>query len=289
MSFEEFMEVVKREVEANIEGEVRIEEINRINGSGRRGLTVLRPGCNISPTIDLDEYYAQLADGRKTEELVNEIVGIYSDSRTMRSVDVSAFYDWDKVKNFVIYRLVDPGTNSDMLKEVPHAGMLDMAKVYSIIQKSDAHGMMAEVQVTFDMLKAWDINAEELECHARENTPRELPVSVRVLKKSELFKEREVYLVSNETGCMGAAAICYDGLLEALAGQLGGDLYLLTVSVNEAIVLKKSDYGDVFAVRDILRKLYSELPKEERLSDSVYCYELKTRQIVQISDTVPAK
>ena len=86
-------------------------------------------------------------------------------------------------------------------------------------------------------------------------------------------------LISNSKNFFGAAALFYDGLMDFIAGMVGGSYYVLPSSVNELILLPDDGETDpeclAALVRDVNR---SVVRPDEWLSDNVYYYDAQAKQ-----------
>ena len=160
--------------------------------------------------------------------------------------------------------LIGEEYNRELLEGIPHKKFLDMAVIYRIIMKEDAHGMWT-VLITDDLLKELNLTEEELDQLALENTKRLFPAMVT--KMSDLF-----YVITNKSKIHGATVIMYEEELKSLAEQLGGGFYLLPSSIHEVIAVPE----DILTVKDLICILEEgnrmESVKNESLSNSIYYY-----------------
>ena len=77
MEFTNFTTLVREEVERRTGDNyrVRINDVRKNNGVVLRGLTVMQDDSNISPTIYLNNYYDDYANGRATfVNVVNDVM-----------------------------------------------------------------------------------------------------------------------------------------------------------------------------------------------------------------------
>ena len=78
-TMEAFAGTVKTAVEAHY-GEsysVTVQDVNKNNGLVLTGITVLKKGCNIAPTIYLNQLFEQYQEGRTMESVCKEIIRVY--------------------------------------------------------------------------------------------------------------------------------------------------------------------------------------------------------------------
>ena len=96
--------------------------------------------------------------------------------------------------------------------------------------------------------------------------------------------EDEMYVLTNKTMLNGASTMMYYGVLDSIADKIGHDLYILPSSIHELILVPvKSGYKADELKKMVCQVNSDEVSDNEILSDSVYCYSRKDRQIHLVS------
>ncbi len=97
--------------------------------------------------------------------------------------------------------------------------------------------------------------------------------------------ENQMYVISNSNSVNGASAIFYSDALADLSDKLGGvDLFVLPSSVHEVIAVS-TDMGTPEMLAEMVKEVNgSEVSLEEQLSDHVYKFDAKTRELA-LADT----
>lgn len=197
-------------------------------------------------------------------------------------------YDYDSVKDHIVYRLVGYEKNKDVLELQPHERFLKWAKLYYFVQN--------EIGIVVDnsLLDVWDVNTQEIEAVAKINTPRLLPARFEAIsetltaldKKRQFPREYEqsiLYVLTNNQRQYGAAAICYPGILKDIAAELGADLLIIPGSEHENLIMKYSCEEDIqFAV--MANRLVNMLrqTRETVTAENVYIYRRESDRIESI-------
>ena len=89
-----------------------------------------------------------------------------------------------------------------------------------------------------------------------------------------------IYILSNADLFYGAACILYEGVLRKIALQLGSDLLILPSSVHEVLIVPDESEWEKSELEWMVRGINREVVAEEdRLSDQIYRYSLKTGQL----------
>ena len=257
--------------------EVEIRKVTKNNGITLTGLVVKKAGENLSPTIYLDGFY-----GDRRWDAADEIAEVCVKSASFKGGDITEkVTDAAFARERLCYRLVNGEKNTELLERIPHRDFLDLSIVY-YLSVDAGNGSHASILVDSRMARCWGMSEPDLYRIARENTPRLFPAETGGL--ADVLRGAlgvfplgdggpDLRIVTNKGKFYGAAAILYDGVLEAEAERAGGDIYVLPSSVHEVLVLKKADGFGVEGMAAMIREINeSEVSPEEVLSDSLYCY-----------------
>ena len=198
-------------------------------------------------------------------------------------------YDYDSVKDRIVYRLVGYEKNKEKLELQPHERFLKWAKLYYFVQ--DEKGIV----VSNSLLDVWGVSIEEINKVAEINTPRLLPARFEAISetltalnlKRQFPREYEqsilLYVLTNNQRQYGAAAICYPGILKDIAAELGADLLIIPGSEHENLIMKYSCEEDLcFAV--MANRLVNMLrqTRETVTAENVYIYRRESDRIESI-------
>ena len=313
MEMKEFCEKVKAALtETAEEGmQVRISEVRKNNGIILHGVSVFRPGINITPTVYLEQFLERYENGETFADIIRHIKEVLEAGRLEESFDITLFTDFKKAKDRIVYKLVNVSRNRETLEEVPYVPYLDMAVVfYYLLEDSEAEGY-ATILIRNTHLKYWGISAEELYEIARGNTVKLLPPEIRnmedmmrrilgrnfsefqnkknpwdpewpgTMSMDELIgqvigEEHEVpmYVLTNQSHYYGAACILYPELLKCIGECLNSDFFVLPSSVHELILLRDPGMADAETLTEMVKEVNrTEVKEEEVLSDTVYYYD----------------
>ena len=296
-AMKDFVETVRQSMEAYYEAGYKIEihSVMKNNDCRMTGLVIRDERSNIAPTIYLDGFYEKYQHGMTLETVCRQIIFLYEENRIDSNVDMSFFTDFSKVRNRICYKLVNAEKNKEMLTEMPHIRILDLAIVFYVLLNIDEDGTQT-VSVKNHMQEVWKVNTRTLYEEAVLNTPKLLPCEInpmrdiiREMMELETDKESvdeyfdmmpeedvpvEMYVITNAFKISGAVAIFYRNVLKNLANQLGRDLYILPSSIHETILLPVTErYADVDELRKMVQEINrTQVIEQELLSDNVYIY-----------------
>lgn len=314
MNYEDFICYVQREVQTKMGEGVRVElhRVMKNNSVQLDGLSLVELPRSISPTIYLNDYYEEYQKGRTMPEIVLDIVNVYQETRVEMEVDTDFYSDFERVREFVAFKLINYRRNRELLKKVPFVPCMDLAIVFYYIFRDENVGK-GTILIHNSHLKMWGITSQELYDTARQNTLKLLPYEFRsmadimrevmdepvdepikgpmkvsveepadaaVIQDSEEENPIPMYVLSNCERNMGAACILYDSVLSQVGEQLGQDYYVLPSSIHECIIVPFNVPILKEDLRDMVREINStQIPLEEILSDEVYVYDRENHRL----------
>lgn len=289
MEIKEFAEEVRERLTGKIEGisEIEIKQVLKNNSVTLWALLFKDEKSNITPTIYLEPFYARYEEDTEMDDIVRMISNSYRESRINQQVDFAFFKDWETIKSRVAYRLINHGRNEELLKQIPHKEVLDLAKVYYVVVQECGGSIL----IYNTHLEMWGVDAEELDALAEENTPSLCPVCVKSMwdvveeMMGELRTEKEnvatdMLIMSNPSKVHGAAAILYPGSMEQMADRLQSNFYILPSSIHETIILPAKESDDPGQLIEMVREVNATMVNEEEiLGDNVYFYDKELKEL----------
>lgn len=302
MTYDEFVRYVREYIE-DILGDsqcmVKIHKVLKNNDVELDALMVMTKDSNVSPTIYLNSYYEEYKNGGNIDEIVTEIYSLYSEHSKKINFNVDVFMDYEKVKNRIVYKLINTKNNEKLLKGVPNVPFMDLSLVFYCLLDDEYIGS-ATALIHNDHMEMWGVTVKELLSVAKTNTPKLLEYELRdmneVIKdmlvhdlKEKIFENDDrydkncelpqpemiaegllndindarnalsMYVLTNKQRSNGAVCMIYDKVLEEFAKKQGKDIYILPSSVHEVILVP--------AVEGINPKDLSDMVKEVNSSE----------------------
>ena len=298
MDYREFTDAVEKQINRKMTGDVHAGLYTAVKNNGKERTRVLieTPGINISPTIYLEEYYAEYQAGTSFEKIVDEIIEFYECIRRDRSWDYEKILSFEGVKDKIVFKLINTEKNSSYLNRVPHLAFLDLSIVFYVLLDVTKEGSAAMV-ITNSHVKQWGVETDKLWEAAVINVKKLLPAEFftmnyalkemmgrrvnasGVIDKENLFlgdaNARDgMYVLSNRIRNYGAACIAYPHILEMVGQILCRDFYVLPSSVHEVVIVPCFPGMDCHEMDEMVRDINdTEVAAEEVLGDHVYLYE----------------
>ena len=91
--------------------------------------------------------------------------------------------NYEQVEDKICYLLVNTERNAEVLKDVPHVCLRDVAIAFFVMRK-DAEGRWEFLNVTNELARRWAVSTDRLMEAARKNTPRLFPPSCALLERA---------------------------------------------------------------------------------------------------------
>lgn len=315
MTYETFLEWIPDLVQAQLgEGvKVRLHTIYKNNNIRKDALRVLEEGSNVSPTIYLEKYYDRWNQGISLEQISNEICREYEVNHCGMYMDVKSFYDFEIMKEKIVYKLIHYDHNRELLKDVPYRRFLDLAVVYYLLVEDPFIGSGTAL-IHHKQREMWQVDEEKLYEMAVCNTDRLLgneitPMGqvIRELLQRDMRRQLEadmemgictgeqvdlwaveildqmlpkdhhtMFVVSNHNKYLGAAAILNQERLLSFASKLGCGFHVIPSSIHEMILIPETESLQ----REDLQRLLQEINEDgenvqDYLSDQVYYCDLE--------------
>ncbi len=288
MNYNEFCDAVLTKVKESAAeyGSVRLTTVLKNNGVELVGLSFMPQKGHIGPTIYLEDYYEKHNDGIELDSIVGDIMAQY---RRHAKVDMELpkdfFRSFECVKDKLFYKVINYDRNRELLKNVPHRRIMDLAMVFLYMVKSDEN-CNSTITIRNSNIKSWGIDEEELYQVAMANTPRMFEASLKnmgeILGCVELIEGKpELVVLSNSCGVFGAGVMFYPDIFQLIGTELEEDLLILPSSIHEVIIIRKSEFENIERLRTMVKEVNNtELIKEDVLSESVYMYSYTERRLM---------
>lgn len=275
MNYTEFMNAMLCEIRGQVDAQVRTElyTVTKNNGTRRTGILFKQEDSNLAPTIYLEEFYQKYLKGQQVPDLADSICSIYQEIRVKKTCDCQNLFDFNHVKEHIVYKLIRRDANEELLKQIPYEPFLDLAVVY-YIQIDNTRFGSAAIQIRNEHLRYWRVEKEEIRRLAEKNTPRIYPAQIQKIV-------RFMYVATNEQCSLGAAVMRYPDFREKIRGMIRGDFYILPSSIHEVILVPESFGLEPERMAEMVKEInQTGVAPEEVLSDSVYYFDGEEIRIV---------
>lgn len=278
--YQHFLEDIVKNVRAHVpKGTiVQVRKLMRNNGCVAEGLEIRSHDTDMSPAIYLRQYFDAFRNGADIQDLSEKIIGIYLESCRKIPFAPDFFNCYSNLSGRIVYKIINYYKNQELLQNIPHMRVLDLAVVYYCL--ADREASWTSFAISNDNLLMWGIPEEKLFREAAVNTPKLLPPKISPLREVlsdmmdgemetagqtdekggnakgkqlyqkdgqvQMVKEAdgpEIYVLTNEAKIQGAACMLYENVLQDFAEKRGSDLVILPSSVHEVLLVPARAYG----------------------------------------------
>ena len=299
MDYRAFADAVEEQMNQKMTGGVKVSlhTATKNNGKERTGILIESPGVNISPTIYLEEYFKNFQQGVKLEAIVEEMLELYEDIRQEKSWDYEKILCYERIKDKIVFKLINTAKNRKFLDTVPHFPFLDLPAVFYVLLEVTDEGTAA-MTINRNHMEQWGIQADVLWADAVRNSKKLLPAEFltmnyalkEALRKNIGCKTGEngnllygnaedrdgMYVLSNKLRSYGAACIAYPHILEMIGGILRSDYFILPSSVHEVVIVPCCEGISLPELDEMVRDINeTQVADEEVLSDHAYLYDIR--------------
>lgn len=260
---------------------IAFSETQKNNGVTNRTITV-RNDLPIAPNINLEGFIEDVANGKDISEIADRIDELIKSQPDFSQTDFSL--TWDRVKDNVVFVLVNGETNKDLLDKAPHVSFLDFAMIYKIDTRFI--NIPGFITVNNGLMETLHADNKMLLDAALKNTPELMPAYVDSMRNvmSGLLSipvdedidmgVPDIVVASNKDKTYGATAMLYSGF-ESRLGEMGiEDCYVIPSSVHECLMVTDGSDMDRENLENMVREVNASdcVSDMEFLSNKVYRY-----------------
>lgn len=265
---------------------VKLQEVTKANDEHLVGLTIMKEGSNIAPTIYLEKYYDMYRNGYDMDEIIDRIaeVRVENDAPDVKPDDI---FDLAKVRGQITCKLLNIRANEEYLADKPYSKISDLAAVYMVDL-----GRNMSVPVTYNLLERYGITKETLHRIAVKNITKygvKFKSMKDILVEMGIYEEdvptdpnHPMYVLTNTDGMFGANLLLDKETMQYVSEVLGGDFIILPSSIHEVIILgmEKGTDGLTTMINEVNNK---EVEDRDVLSNHPYIYSAQTGKIRSVA------
>ena len=292
---EEFIDAVKERLEEQgSDMNVSVNEVKKLNES-YEAMTVTPEGARVGVNIGIERFYEAYDEGRPFDEVVDKAVETINHGINERpDFDIDSFTDYEQMKEKLAMEVVSAETNKDMLENVPHKNLEDMAVVYRFVLESSDEGR-ASILVTNQILETMGVTPEQLHADALEIAPQIKPAEIKGMSEvmvemmgveqaealgivPERPEDEQLFVATVPDKTHGAGVLAYQNFMDQAAERVGGDFYILPSSIHEVLIVPDNGRMDLKDLEAMVRDVNAtQVAPADKLTDNVYHYDSKEK------------
>lgn len=259
-----FVEEIRNAVAEALEDKtVEVREVEKANGVIYTGISIRTEGCNISPTIYLDE-------DMSVGENVERILFTYAQCQP-KNIDMEWFTDYEQVKDKLSVMLTSKPQSGLAKRKAPG---FDDLYMHAYVNISDPQIGAGNIKIAADHMQKWGVSNATLFADALKSAPFVTPAKKRSMFETMVdmgmpdlgvpFEDDPMSVLTNKESVMGAAAILYTEVKE--------NTYMIPSSIHEVLLLD-GERVDPTMLNGMIREVNSTvLAPGDFLSNHAYRY-----------------
>lgn len=290
MNFSTFQDSLYKSLEERVmedgKGDITFRPVIK-NNETLSGMIYTPNGTSVGTTFYAESFYEQYKSGSSIEELANQIYDMFQKYAKEIHTNVREVTEYLKDVSRIFPALISREGNEGFLKDMAYVPFENLA----IIFKYNIPELEGTVNMTKDQLKTLDMDVSEVLEIAKNNpifkdSIEVIPLlemakraSPELAKQTEGMQGPSMYVVTNKELRWGAAAILDMDFMAYISEELEDDLYIIPSSVDECIVVPKSELP-LYQLEEMVKEVNAaEVPPQLRLADNIYQYDSDTKSI----------
>jgi len=279
-----FVEDLKAELAARgVNAEFTTRRVEKLNDS-YDAITVTPVGSIIGVNISVDQALDAYNNGASISSVAERFADVIEKALAEKpDLDLEVLSDYEQLKSKLFVEVVSAEKNVELLQNVPHEIMEDMAVVYRILVDHADSGN-STILITNQMVEQYGISKAQLRADALENAPKIRPAEVKGM--SEVMRElapgmvpevapedEQMFVASVSDKIRGAGIMAYPGFFESSAEKLGGDFFVLPSSIHEVLLVPDDGQKTAEDLLSMVKEVNAtQVAPTDQLTDSVYHY-----------------
>lgn len=250
--------------------EVReVKKVNRI----KDGFILSPPEMDPSrpmPTLYLDDIYEDFCVDEDLNRVLSNAAFVLM-KYSGETFDEARPDNLKNMKDRVVMNLINRDMNCELLKDLPHREIMDLAIIYRLVVRTEEKGILS-LMINHDVCREMGVDEEELYRLAKTNTRRIFPAKI-------IEDEGAMCIMTNDAVINGATTMLYRDDMKKLSEKIGGDFFILPSSVHEFFAIP-TEYEDVGRLAAMLAGGNGNVTDwSEVLSGSIYLYSAERNDI----------
>ena len=300
LTMEEFIAKLIKEAQERLGDNYSLEQVTatKTNNQKYTGSQVRTEGNPVSPVFYVQNFYKDYLNGKYT---FHECLSIFIreiKEHMQISIDTTNLLNYDHIKDDICVRLINYEANEELLKELPHFRILDLAAIfyYRITLPDNSIGTM---NISHQMLETWEMNPEDFINTCMHNFYTKNYVMISDIKdalsmlaektgRQFLLNELEelamprghLFVLTGANSIHGACMLLHTQALHQFATEHNDNMIIYPSSVHECLIAFESDEKAAkLPANEVAYINQTMLEPEERLSNSVYLYDRHLKEL----------
>ena len=297
MNFDTFKKKVYDNIKSHLSDEyqdyeMKFQTVKKSSGREYKALMISPKDrhMSVTPALNLNEAFRKYENGMDFDEVLDDLADIRMNA-TLPNFNKDDLFDYEKIKDRIVPRLINTAANKDYLVDKPHKNIEDLSIVYAVRITEDSQGF-SEAVITNDLANMWGVTAQDLHERAMNYIAERPPVFQNI--ESVLFGNKEnleiedvepdnynvpFFILTNQQKTKGAVQAINPKTMDRITAKFG-EVYVIPSSVDETLIVPKRFVDDVESLGKMVREINAnDVRPEDQLSNNIYEYDPKTQSL----------
>lgn len=254
-------------------------------------------------SVHVEELYVAYQNGIRLNSIVDYICGDVLHAKNYNIYDkTKELMDYDTAKSRLFVRLLNCDRNADVLNNVVHETLGDIALTVCAIVDDNREDLIS-TKILKSMVEKWRKTETDIFNEAIKNTYRATPPRIYKLEGvlcdesytgdgfmndediCDLDKSFSGNILSTTRKTNGAIAVFLPGVAERIAELLDSDFYMVFTSIHEVMIHSIKSGVDSEDLKIILQDTLREAtPSSDYLTEKIYKYNRRTHKFECVTD-----
>ena len=275
--------------EMTLDHTVQVQSVTKNNGLILKGIVVRENGCNIAPTLYVNDAFKRFEDGEDIQSLMDELLRAYDLHKLTDDFSVEFFTDFEQAKERLAMKLINAERNRELLATVPHYLLGDLAVIFQVLVDATEFGN-ATITVRNEHRDMWDVPTSTLFSFAKANMEEKQPVRIQSMFEAlsgmignddllDVMDMPPMFVMSNESKINAAVGMLFTDKLQEFAEKYNSSLYIIPSSIHELLLIPDRNQDPDSLASMIVEVNSTQVSPEEVLSDHPYFYDMDTHEL----------
>jgi hypothetical protein len=251
-----------------------------------------KKGVNAIPVLNITDAFRQYEEGASFLDIMDKLADIRMNAK-IPTFNERDMFDFDKIKNRIMPRLINTAWNEAYLEGKPHTDIEDLSVMYVVRINEDKTGI-ADAVISNELLNIWDKTVQDLHDVAMNNIAEQKALFCNLAAYMDFLSEKAYididdvdpddydmpfFILTNKQKTNGAIMAANPAVMDKITDKFG-KLYIIPSSTEEVIIVPQTAVDDVHGLAKMVKQVNeNEVRPEDQLSNNVYEYDIDSHSL----------
>lgn len=251
-----------------------------------------KKGPNAIPALNITNAFKEYLDGASFVDIMDKLADIRMNA-TIPTFNERDIFDFDKIKDRIMPRLINTAWNEAYLEGKPHTDIEDLSVMY-VVRINEDPKSFADAVISNELLNMWDKTVQDLHDVAMNNIAEQKALFCNLAAYMDFLSEKACididdidpddydvpfFILTNKQKTKGAIMAANPAVMDKITDKFG-KLYIIPSSTEEVIIVPQAAVDDARELAKMVKSVNeSEVRPEDQLSNNVYEYDIDSHSL----------